>query len=394
MANFSCSGAFYLSMLLVDVVLIIVNLLSTIEIAKLVLIPRLRESSSRRLRTTTRLGLALDDLQGVLTSPVFRSVPCALLMLYSQFTSWFVILANAVIWTWTEAPSGKIQAYLSTLRCWTIVLILCNAAWDIVVFASERVAYAFTRHTFIRLPEIVFVSSLMVYLKRAELFAIGSSKYDIEHQRIVDATSFREYIAYGNAFPGLLESRENTHAVILRLIYDPLVSIVAWSIVAIAGIAVLRYLYKIVKISVAETPQSTGKTTAVVRALLGLGSKQRSRVYVSHDAQPGSDELPLDGGDGESVLRRYKRLAVEDLLDQPIRARSLLRNMASMETLYEGERSVRMSLFLEHGIMLSDGSLRTRLGFFDLVCSSLSAHRHIEPRHALAAGNNSLAALR
>ncbi|GLE10933.1 hypothetical protein PINS_up023205 [Pythium insidiosum] len=234
----------------------------------------------------------------------------------------------------------------------------------------------------------------MVYLKRGDLFAIGNTKYELEHQRVTDVTSFQGHIAFSNAFPGLLESKENTHRVILGLIYNPLLSIVGWSMLALAVIAGLRYVVTIVQISVAGTPRHAGgsKSSAIVRALLGLGTKQRSRVYVANE-----DELSTSPDEGsslpESVLHRYKRLTVEELLDQPIRARSLLRNLESMETIYEGERSVRMSLFLEHGIIMSNGCLKTRFGFFDLVRSFLTAHKHCET-HVAPGGEARLVALR
>ncbi|GLE00502.1 hypothetical protein PINS_up009259 [Pythium insidiosum] len=67
-----------------------------------------------------------------------------------------------------------------------------------------------------------------------------------------------------------------------------------------------------------------------------------------------------------SAQREYERLALEQALDAPIRATSLIRNRLSMEVVKNGRTYIRPSCYLDFGVMLKSGRIETRVDFNDI----------------------------
>ncbi|KAJ0401967.1 hypothetical protein ATCC90586_003200 [Pythium insidiosum] len=379
--NFSSSGALYVIVIAIDVILVIVSLLSTIEIASLILVPMMATVWSRRNRDASGNAsdedLLSDDYQGVLTCPVIRSTPFAVLMLFSQLVSWLVVLANSVIWSWTEATPGKIQAYLSTLRFWIIALIACNLCWNVLVFLSERHAYAFAKKTRVAVVEILFVACTVAYVRRDQLFAIGGAKYSIEGQRQLDFASFSGgFLGFGNAYPESLNGVQVTSGKVLKIIYQPLFEIIGWCMIGASAFALARF---IINYAIGYFFSKKSSAASCVQPKPGAADKvpmpaakdqSTTPVDAAHNAEAG---LVVNVPSPKKTPKQYRRLPLEDVVNLPIRARSLLRNTAQMEAAQGGDRQLRASAFVEHGVILDNGRLRTRMGFFGTVLQSTSA---------------------
>ncbi|KAJ0412009.1 hypothetical protein ATCC90586_004555 [Pythium insidiosum] len=385
--NFSSSGALYVLVILIDVVLLVVSLLSTIEIVRYIIVPvvkQLRKQGSIRnafgsSRTILERSL-LADYEGVLTCPVIRSTLFAVLTLFSQLISWLVVLANSVIWSWTEATPGKIQAYLSTLRYWTVGLIACNALWNSLVVVSERRAYEFAKRTHVAVVEVLFVASAVAYARRDELFAIGGTKYGLEGQRQLDTGSFQGgFLAFGNAYPQSLDGIQVTSVEILKIIYKPLGKMIGWCLFGAAAFAITRYLvnsasvrFNRASVRASMYVQPSEEATEVTKSSVAGSAvaNKRSRVAVDSADQTDNDQAARSK-DGPS---RYRRLPFEEAVNTPIRARSLLRNTARMETMAHDRQQVTMSALVEHGVIVDRGRLRTRIGFVGTVQDFVFAH--------------------
>ncbi|GLE04857.1 hypothetical protein PINS_up013836 [Pythium insidiosum] len=376
--NYSSSGSLYVAVLVVDVIMLWISLLATLEILQGVLWPALETARVRPLDALTSKSsstASLENCEGVLTCPLLRSSPFALLMLFSQIISWLVVLASSVVWTWTEAVSGKVQAFLSTLRFWVIVLIVCIWLWNGVTACSERLAYSVARRTRIAMHEVFVVSIIAAYAKRAEIFGMSGVKAAIEHQRLADAESFEGFVAYSNAYPNQIEAQTATPPRILRVVYQPLLEVVLWSVLGSAMIALVRYI-----VATFFAKQS-GALTAVV---------PETRLH------PQLQASTVKRGSQSTATRAYARLDVEELLGIPIRARSLLRSSVRLELedttdALPSHRRIPVATFIEHGFLLDGSSLRTRRGFFRTVQFSAPSEDHINTRSVL---NRQLSGLR
>ncbi|GLE04848.1 hypothetical protein PINS_up013827 [Pythium insidiosum] len=387
--NFSSSGALYTLVIFIDVVLVIVSLLSTIEIGTIILVPVVENMWKRRRRTESGQQsdeeLMLDDYQGVLTCPVIRSTPFAILMLFSQLVSWLVVLANSVIWSWTEATSGKIQAYLSTLRFWIIALIACNMCWNAFVFISERRAYAFAKKTRIAVVEILFVACTVAYVRRDQLFAIGGAKYSIEGQRQLDYASFSGgFLGFGNAYPEGLDGVQVTSGKVLQIIYQPLFEIIGWCMIGASSFAVARF---IVNYAICYLTNKKSSSASYVKPKPGASNTptasspngQSTSLTPTTSTQNAEAGLVVNAPSPTKASKQYRRLPLEEIVNMPIRARSLLRNETEMEARLGDQRELRASAFVEHGVILADGRLRTRMGFFGTILQSTGAQKYQMP---------------
>ncbi|GLE04877.1 hypothetical protein PINS_up013858 [Pythium insidiosum] len=387
--NFSSSGALYVLVILIDVVLLVISLLSTIEILRFVIVPVVKELRRRGNGASGERNSSLpSDYEGVLTCPVIRSTSFAVLTLFSQLISWLVVLANSVIWSWTEATPGKIQAYLSTLRFWIVALIACNVLWNALVTLSERRAYEFAKRTRVAVVEILFVASAVAYARRDELFAIGGTKYGIEGQRQLDTTSFQGgFLAFGNAYPQRLDGLQVTSGDILKIIYEPLGKMIGWCLFGAAAFAISRYAinsalmhWNRTNARAALYVQPSEEPTEVIKSsVAGTSSTSKSsRVAVESTLR---DHGPDAGDDAVThtvfaAPAQYHRLPFEEALNTPIRARSLLRNTSRIETMTSDRQQVCMSALVEHGVIVANGRLRTRVGFVGTVQDFVLARRY------------------
>ncbi len=130
-----------------------------------------------------------------------------------------------------------------------------------------------------------------------------------------DAESFAGgYLAHGNTYQRTEETTIVTPLEIVWIIYAPLVRIILSSVVMIGVWLLLKALADAAKAKLWQPPKSD------IIALLHLG---------------------------------YARLPLEESLDSPIRALSIVRYQLSMEMLKEGQLYIRPSCYLvDYGVML------------------------------------------
>ncbi|KAJ0394765.1 hypothetical protein P43SY_001218 [Pythium insidiosum] len=341
--NFSSSGVLYNLMVGIDLVLLGLNLYSAVEIARLMIVPavsaRWRLTTSRHLRLHQHRGVRFRSL---LTSSLYRSPIVIVLTVTTQLISWIIILPNSIIFTWsTSSRMAKLQAYLSSLRLWVLLLIVLNALWDTVALVSERTAYLVTSRTFIRVSEVLLVGAVVSYALRQRVFEVTGLKYDLEMQRTKDNASFIGTTALTNAYNEQLDFVARTPADVLWLVYRPLVVIIAWSLFACLVLLSLRALFH------------AHVKPLVLRCL--LARRATSRVAA----------VSVVPAKGRVVSgRAYARLPLETVLNDPIRARCLVRSSLEMEVSpADGVRTLSTEVFLEYGVVIDGGRVRYRYGF-------------------------------
>jgi hypothetical protein len=199
---------------------------------------------------------------------------------------------------------------------------LFNLVWSGVVKANEEFAYFVSSRTFVSPFEIMIIGAIVANLKLSQISVVCDKKWAVEHQRVNDYLSFPGYIVHGNMYEGALDFRHGTPNDILMIVYHPLLEILCFSLLFIAAYVAVKggllYLY----------------------------------FYRKH-AKPCDTE-----GNGLHGLEHgeYHRLPIEVLLDQPIRAKCLMRNNLSMEILINRQRLIRPSCYLDHGLLPRDGN--------------------------------------
>ncbi|KAJ0397228.1 hypothetical protein P43SY_005246 [Pythium insidiosum] len=380
--NYSSSGPLYVLVIAIDLFVVTVNLLSTAELVATVPWARMRPG-----HPGLRSGrLVTSDYVGVLTRRMLRSPLFSVLTSASQLVSWTVVLVNSIVWTWTESRWGRVRAFLSTIRFWSLVLVALNSLWNVFVFLTERHAYIFVKRAYVSMFEVLVVSSSVAYVYRETLFAISGDKHALEGQRLADTQAFRGKIAYANAYPEGSEDTLLTPLAVAWTIYRPLVEIIAWSFTGSASIAVMRYLRHMARVCrPRRTHTPTSLIAAAPTALMWAHSGSIKRVG------DGPQRIVLQTARGLTATaappRRYQRLPIEQILGVPLRARSLIRNWVAMDIEIDDEgrdtntrrpnasprggstlRVLQSATLVDHGVLVVDGSrLRGRRGFFGTI---------------------------
>lgn len=393
-ANFSSSGVLYTTVIVVDVVLMLVHLWSALEIARLVFIP-LVQTHLRAKQGDDCEDLA-QDYQTVFTCSLYRSRPIVIMTLITQLLSWIIILPNSIIWTWsTSSKMTKVQAYFSSLRLWVLILVVVNEAWDLVVVLHEPFAYSVSKDTYVSSLEIIAIGAVVSYVQRKTLFAVTDTKYAMEKQRNKDLTSYAKKIAFTNAFNEQNDHYLSTPVDVLAVVYAPLLSIILWSLLCIVGVLVLRFVsYKFFaaglqwyrrrrQISVSDSVNTAGATKISVVAAI-----QQRRDNSQHPASQLLGPTPVSPLEHHAEL--YKRVPLEELLNVPIRARCLVRSGLEIESetinkeTNARETFIRPPFFLEHGVVIDRGTMRSRRGFFHFVQPRVDFKEYVIPAQSNA----------
>ncbi|KAJ0401968.1 hypothetical protein ATCC90586_003201 [Pythium insidiosum] len=377
--NYCSSGGLYVIVIAIDAFLLAMNVLSSIEVAGS--IPW--HDTTRNAPPTAAPGqLVASDYQDVLTRRMLRSPTFSLLMLLSQLLSWTVVLANSLIWTWTEALWGRLRAFLSTLRFWMIVLISMNAVWNAAVSLSERRAYAVVRCTFVAMYEVLVVSTVVAFFSRDRLFDMSGDKYAIEGQRQVDTSAFHGARAFANAFPEWLGTVQVTAPRVFWTIYRPLLRLVGSSLAGILLIALVRFTWHVWR---RESRHKGTRVQPLARVMVGP-----SRSFF-HDSVRLARDMSVRTMQAITPAP-YERLAIEHIVQQPLRARSFVRSREAMEV-STGSRSVlRVATLVDHGVLLDpeSGVLRERRGFLGVLSDvvAVPADMHCEPSRRREGGDH------
>lgn len=379
--NFSSYGSLYTLMVLLDVWLVFAHCLSAFELLKWMLFPTYRdlqlwirafESSSGRsptpvvpvphappppqsLARADALVFHEERFYAFFSASYYKTSTYVWLTRLTRVISWVIILPNSVVWTWSNESNEKVQAYLSSIRCWVLIASALHALWRSVVRANEALAYAFVRRTFITYAEIIVIGGLASVALRDQIFLMCEQKWNVENQRVNDVTSFLgNYVAHGNTFQRENEYRTSTPIAILRILYGPLVHIILLSLALIFGWLLLKYaFYTALARRRANERRRKSAIIASATEVLEFITEQHG----VHE-QPSASPVPPRGDEDLDMAANepYARLPLEDALDIPIRAKSLIRNGLNMEIVRDGKRYVRPSCYLDYGIMLKHGA--------------------------------------
>lgn len=95
-----------------------------------------------------------------------------------------IIMPNSVVWIWGLSFFTKVQAFLTSLRVWMLLVVMCNLLWDCFVKLSEEWAYYVTSRTFITPIEIIVVGGAVAAWKCLDNFLMCERKWQIESQRV------------------------------------------------------------------------------------------------------------------------------------------------------------------------------------------------------------------
>lgn len=397
--NFSSYGQLYALMIVIDVILAVVNLASALQLGFSTVLPAFLSKAP-----SAEESFAREEYASFMTSSLYRSPIVMALLVVSQLSSWLIIIPNSVMWTWGNSQAAKVQAYLSSIRTWTLILIVVNNVWDLFVFFHERLAFWVSQHTFLMSAEIIAVGAYVSYYNRLKMFAIADAKYAVELQRSSDATSFKNFTGACNAFNGDLDHQVNTPTNILWIVYKPFFTILWYSVVAI-------FVYALIKcIIICSLPFLARRLFK--KEMFVITDTDRYAVSSCEDTAPGEDEdkppAPLTKDDSRvsathsfgvthlhrfgkaensvaeksftvpavspplspnSALRRrgYARLPLEELLNTPIRARSLVRTTVSLNHVVNRQNFVSAKLYLEFGVFFVAGRMKPRWGFLNPV---------------------------
>lgn len=380
--NFSCNGPLYSVMIALDFLLFVANFCSYWQFVERVLLPRsnelvrrhrrqlrdkikilprnmrrrlaqpdlLQKSTKRNIfRSSVRLStnsnimatlvqpswvpvehLDAKELRRILPCSLQRSWPGIFAVMVSQLLSWIIIMPNSVVWIWGLSLFTKVQAFLTSLRVWMLLVVTCNFLWDCFVKVSEEWAYFVTSHTFIMPIEIIIVGGAVAAWKRLDIFLMCERKWQIESQRVNDRTAFTGgYIAHGNTYQPSVQLLVSTPSEIVALLYGPLTQIIGVSILLLVGYAAAK------------------------------------GVLLHYFGAPRAASLLFVESDGSK--KRYKRLPMEEEANCPIRAKCLVRQEMEMEHTFQAQQFIRPYCYLECGLLPLQTRFTTRIGFTNFL---------------------------
>jgi hypothetical protein len=387
--NCSASGSLYTLMVLADLSLLILKVCSVAEIVRCMLWPLWKplivseyQTSSAR---TTKMGFALQDYSRVLQVTLLRSPPITILTVISRLLTWQLVIPSAVVWSDGKETSQAIQAFLTVIRSCDLVIICVNAVWDTVVHFDEKRALKVARRTYVSPLEVFFISATVTCINLSALVPeISKTRHFQDRQRRVDHNSFVNASAMANSFPVHGDTAQNTPLSAITALYAPLLAAVSISMCIVTFYAISRFLVtrSVAPLSLVQStsdpgatvhPSASGRPSARMKADLTsstAGSLMRSTSPPPSPPQRGPS-IPADPASAQRIALsdpvRGERLPIEEMLDLPIRAKSLVRASWALEKVVGGRLLLLPSSYLEHGIVFVGRSMKTRCGFMDVV---------------------------
>lgn len=389
--NFVSFGLLYVLMIVIDTLLLLAQMYTGMELVSEWIIPVMRrkneqqvqeEQQSHSPRTANAVKAAplgpledpsftQEEYTSSLSTSLYRHKGVVLLTVITQIISWGIIIPNSVIWTWSLSNTAKLQAFLGTLRLWTLILIGVNALWDVVVFFFETHAYYFARATFVTSFEVMGIGAICAYSKSAAVMAISEIKFGIEHQRVNDVFSFPGYVAHGNTFNPDLDTSPNSRLELLKVMYMPLIETIVWSMLGV-------FLWLLVKLGIYHVLSIPVVAVRVSQAKRALGVKDASTGSTSITGalqQLSRKQLMNSAHVQDPLLRAYRREPLEKMLNLPMRARSLVRATLSMQKTVNTEVVIRPPVHLDFGVLIHERIVTARSGFR----STMRSMMHLPP---------------
>lgn len=405
--NVSSSGALYTLLVLVDVALLTVSMYSSLEIARWMLWPVWRSVMSNLSWTAksslhaTKLGFTADDYRQVLRVSLLRSGSVAALTLFSRILTWSLVFpVAAIVFDAANSEVAMLHVALTIVRLWVVVVVCINTVWDVVVSFNEQKALRFALQTYAKVPEVAAAFAVAAFVVlNSTLSGQLRVKHLAEGQRLADSHAFRGFRMLANTFPELQDSLQNSPREVVSLIYAPLSWAVVLAIVLVATVIAARFWYfrlrrpdmveihhkalhmlasggsTLVQPDMAESPSKSSKPEFLTSRAAGILMSSSPTKRAGSMPRMSSIAETASVPEGQSDL--YERMPLEILVDIPMRARSLLRASLFMETNAGRHLTLRPSCYLEFGVLLLGGVMRTRCGFQNIVQPRLDASEHV-----------------
>lgn len=346
--NFSSFGHLYVLMLAIDALLLVVQVSSFMETSFVLGVPLLSSWDG------DSGGMQSGFSWTLLYRSLYRSKPVALLTVASGLLSWITMLPNAAISGWDVDAGGRTHAFLTSTRTWMLVTALLTMGWNATVALGEARAYKLVRSTFISPSEVMAIVASLCFFERALIFDIAMNKHKLEAQRTWSAGVFVGQTAFFNSYNDALETAVGTPASSLHAIYDPLVAVVFESLFLVGIVLAVKFAY----ISVQQRKQFEASEAYRIAAEI--------QVIESTDDLDLSPQ-PLVANPTDFSKCAYTRLPLEERLNAPIRASSLVRNSLELERIIADEQYIAPPVYFDAGLVVKDGLIRTRRGFLDVI---------------------------
>ncbi|CEG41877.1 uncharacterized protein PHALS_12192 [Plasmopara halstedii] len=393
--NVSASGSLYILMILVDLTLLVLNMCSLAQISRLMLWPLWKPLIASEYQfssvSTSKCGFEVEDYFQTLQVGMLRSSVVVWLTVISRLLTWIYMIPSAHLWSDGNFNAGTVHALLTLFRVYDLVTICVNIIWDTIVSISEDSALAFVRQTYITPLEITAISIFIAVASDSmigPLFNEGPGR-----QLLIDRSSFESATAYSNTF----SSRKYSSKTLFELYY-PLMTTTGISVLTVGFFIVSRFcIGKLTQPSCsmhdsADAIQSEANKNLSVKSFRARSSTKMLMHSVSPLPSPTRklivDSSMLSASTWTNKAHNH-RLPVEDMLDNPIRARSLVRFSPSLEIM-SGDHlhSLHPAIFLRAGIVLVGKSMVTRYGFSSTVQSLVYAHDHTSKSESQHIGAN------
>ncbi|KAL4086836.1 hypothetical protein PRIC1_013895 [Phytophthora ramorum] len=355
--NFASFGHLYVVLVIVDIILVAANVRAAFE-------------TSGLFRWRTLLGFnAEDDVDKgnwmLLYRSLYHSSAIAALTMFSSLTSWLVTFPFAHLWCDDADAAG--YAVLSALRVWILVLCMVILLWSVFVRLSESRAYNLAKSSFVTPLEVFVLSAFVIFLETGRLFDVAKARRQLDGQQVIDKEGFAGRLAVANAYSEDLDGFATTTPRILHELFAPLGIVVAESLALIALVLVVKSIYYRHRIDLEKSD-----SVAVVD-------------FDDTDEQVSTDRTAEHYLAAPLLTRHraklYHRLPLEELLQTPARANSLVRGCYRIDEVEEDNLTYMLPhVYYAFGIVVSDaGFLRTRRGFSNVIQRRLDVEIFFAP---------------
>lgn len=348
--NFSSFGHLFVVLIIIDLWLLVTHAQSAIETFKALAVPSRRPIEISAATGNEAQAAMIDAALAarkwswmVLYRSLYRSNIVVALTMLSGLLSWWLSMPNAVLWVWDDHTTWSAHAFLTSVRVWMLTTCVLNLLWDFLVYVNEERAYVLAKHTFVSMVEILMVTGFVALVEQPQTFhRMALAKYELEDQRSWDSGSFAGRIAMANSFHEELDLLLSTPHDVLSVVFSPLQRVIIESLgILVLYLTVKRFAYGIMM------PQTLEEATVTL--------------------MNGDSSSALLSKSSSSILT-YQRLPIEELVQMPMRARSLVRSSFAMEQELKGELCVLPQVYYDFGVCLQSSSIRTRRhGFRNVI---------------------------
>ncbi|GMF10278.1 unnamed protein product [Phytophthora lilii] len=396
--NYSSSGTLYILMVNVDFALLVLNVCSLIEIARFMLWPLWKPLIASEYQTsiaqTTKMGFETEDYAQVLQVGLLRSTSAACLTVTSRLLSWMLVVPSVVLWSDGKLSSGDVHAFLTIIRVCDLVVLCVNFFWDMIVAYDEQLALAFVREAFVSPLEITMITAIVAAVG-CPLMVPQNFDFSCHHDRRcpLDYRSFENTTVFANACAGCHDSMIALPTTFFKLYY-PLLVVVGLSTFIVCILVFLRFRARKRHVSRSlvqprcrpmSVVQPKSSPVAVFRNIqcdltsssAGILMRSMSPPPSPTREGPTNPVLPCSSPSTEAPPEiSNERLPIEKVIDNPIRAGSLVRRSWALEKLADGQLLLLPSSYLKYGIVLVGRSMKTRCGFMDIVQPLVHVQEH------------------